>query len=96
MTSTNRKIKKNIRAIAFVDSTCCTGCEICVTICPKKCIDIIESRYNYTGEAKVQAEFCTGCNLCAIDCPWEAIIMINSDGSIKDYSKQLFRVRGYF
>ena len=90
-----RKVKNNIKAVAFVDSAICTGCEICVTICPKKCIYIYESVYNFTGEARVQPEICTGCNLCAIDCPWEAISMVNPDGSIKEYSKQLFRVRGY-
>ncbi|MCH7657851.1 MAG: 4Fe-4S binding protein [Bacteroidetes bacterium] len=94
MNSANNNVKKK-RAVAFVDSAYCTGCAICAAICPVKCIEIVESSFNFTGEAKVSLEICTGCNLCAIDCPWEAISMINPDGSIKEYSKQLFRVRGY-
>ena len=94
MNATNKVTNKK-RAVAFVDSANCTGCAICAAICPVKCIEIIDSPFNYTGEAKVIQDICTGCNLCAIDCPWEAITMINPDGSTKEYSKQLFRVRGY-
>ena len=94
MNSTDTKIKTK-RAVAFVDSNICTGCAICITICPVQCIDIVELSISFNGEAKVNPENCTGCNLCAIECPWEAILMKNPDGSIKDYSKQLSRVRGY-
>ena len=94
MNSSNNITKKK-RAVAFVDSDNCTGCAICAAICPAKCIEIVDSTFNLTGEAILSPEACTGCNLCAIDCPWEAITMINPDGSIKDYSKQLIRVRGY-
>jgi len=94
MNSSNSKIKAK-RAVAFVDSNSCTGCEICATICPVQCIYIFEVSISFNGEAKVNPEICTGCNLCAIECPWEAIVMKNPDGSIKDYSKQLYRVRGY-
>ena len=95
MMNSTDKITKKKRAVAIVDSAICTGCAICVAICPVKCIEIVESTFNLTGEAKVIVGICTGCNLCAIDCPWEAITMINPDGSIKEYSKQLFRLRGY-
>lgn len=95
MNSTMKVQKKDNRAIAFVDSIVCTGCEICASICPVKSIDIVESLFYFTGEAKVNSEICIGCNMCAIECPWDAISMINSDGSIKDYTKQLFRVKGY-
>lgn len=95
MITEKNNTKKRKRAVAFVDSALCTGCEICATVCAVNCIEIIESTFNFTGVAKVNQELCTGCNLCAIDCPWEAMSMINPDGSFKDYSKQLFRVRGY-
>lgn len=95
MGSTINNTKKRKRAVAIVDTDNCTGCAICASICPVKCIDIVESSFNFTGEAKVSLEICTGCNLCAIDCPWDAISMINPDGSIKEYGKQLFRVQGY-
>ena len=94
MNSADKTIKKK-RAVAIVDSEICTGCAICAAICPVNCIDVIESSFSFNGEALVSLEICTGCNLCAIECPWEAILMINPDDSIKEYSKQLSRVRGY-
>lgn len=95
MIAEKNDIKKRKRAVAFIDTALCTGCEICATVCIPECIEIIESNFNFTGEANVDQERCTGCNLCAIDCPWEAITMINPDGSLKDYSKQLSRVKGF-
>ena len=89
--------KKQIknRPKAIVDIIYCTGCEVCIQVCPVDCIASAESDLNFSGIVEIDGEICTGCNLCAIDCPWEAISMIKSDGSYSDYSKQLTKVRGY-
>ncbi len=89
------KTQKRKRATAIVDPIGCTGCEVCIVVCPVDCITLIESDLNFTGVSKVDQEICTGCNLCAIDCPWETISMVYTDGSLADYSKQLSKARGY-
>ena len=92
----SKKKKRNInRPKAIVDITYCTGCEVCVQVCPVDCIEIAESELNFNGIAEIDGKICTGCNLCAIDCPWEAILMIRSDGSYNNYGKQLIKMRGY-
>ena len=93
--SNNKTLKKRKRAAAVVDSITCTGCEICSAVCPVNCITINESEFNFTGLSIVDQEICNGCNLCAIDCPWDAISMLNPDGSLFDYNKQLTKARGY-
>ncbi len=95
MNSVNISSLKRKKAVAVIDSVMCTGCEVCIVVCPVKCISIIESDLNFAGVAKVDQELCTGCNLCAIDCPWETISMVNPDDSLFDYSKQLMKARGY-
>jgi len=92
---TEKKKQNKIRPKAIVDIICCTGCEVCVQVCPVDCITIEDSDLNFNGIAEIDGEICTGCNLCAIDCPWEAISMIKPDGSYSDYSKQLIKARGY-
>ena len=86
------------RAVARIIPDVCTGCGICVPVCPSNCISIVESELNFTGIAEIKDGCCTGCNICAIDCPWTAIFMLNPDGSRKDpeeYERQLKRLRGY-
>ncbi len=93
--SNNKSLKKRKKAVAIIDTISCTGCEICSAVCPVNCITSIESDFNFMGVSHVDQEICTGCNLCAIYCPWDAISMLNPDGSLFDYNKQLIKVRGY-
>ncbi len=95
MTSSGKNGTKRKKAAAVIDSTGCTGCEVCVSVCPPNCISIIESDLNFTGVARVNQELCTGCSFCAIDCPWETIAMVNPDGSLADYSRTMAKLRGY-
>ncbi len=48
----------------------CTGCKICVDVCPAGAIDI-----NSQGKAQIN-ENCTLCRLCVKECPENAIEVI--------------------
>ncbi|MCK4293645.1 MAG: 4Fe-4S binding protein [Planctomycetes bacterium] len=48
----------------------CKGCGLCVTVCPKNCIEISDkSNKNGYFPARVTNSDCTGCAACAIICP---------------------------
>lgn len=82
--------------IAKVDQDKCTACGMCVGICPKKVIELIDvkkpvavkCRNKDKGAAanKVCKVCCIGCGLCARNCPKEAITIENNLAVI-DYSK---------
>jgi 2-oxoglutarate ferredoxin oxidoreductase subunit delta len=53
----------------------CKGCELCISVCPKDCIEQSDTlnRYGvYPMRMKDLAE-CTGCTLCATMCPDTAV-----------------------
>jgi NAD-dependent dihydropyrimidine dehydrogenase PreA subunit len=50
-----------------VDETKCTGCGICLNVCPVKAISMIE------GKAQIDKGKCTNCGVCASACPAGAI-----------------------
>ncbi|OGL45837.1 MAG: ferredoxin [Candidatus Schekmanbacteria bacterium RBG_13_48_7] len=52
----------------MVDSEKCTGCGICVDVCPEGAIEVNQ-------QAVVNNEACTGCAICVSECPDEAIIL---------------------
>ncbi len=52
---------------AVVDITKCTGCEICLEICPSSAIKMIEEK------AKVDPLLCIECGACVPECPEAAI-----------------------
>lgn len=45
----------------------CTGCQICLRVCPFSAIDVVE------GKVRVIGELCKGCGLCNAACPSGAI-----------------------
>ena len=50
----------------------CKGCELCVGICPKHCLDLDRSIVNALGYHPVRltdSGACTSCALCARICP---------------------------
>ena len=65
-----------------IDRELCKGCGLCITVCPKKQIEISDSinpKGYYPAQCKEQdapdpeAARCTGCAMCAITCPDVAI-----------------------
>ena len=64
------KIKANINLSG------CTGCEVCIAVCPvPNCIQKFGDDPTNFG-VYVDYDICIGCQLCAKDCPWETIKMV--------------------
>ena len=64
------KIKANVNLSG------CTGCEVCIAVCPvPNCILKFGDDPSNSG-VYVDYEICIGCQLCAKDCPWETIKMV--------------------
>jgi len=55
--------------IAKVNEDLCTGCRICLSVCPYDAI----SRDEEKGIAIISEKLCTGCGTCAASCPSNAI-----------------------
>ncbi|MBN2301419.1 MAG: 4Fe-4S binding protein [Lentisphaerae bacterium] len=52
---------------AKVDTEKCTGCGLCVDVCPTEAITLTNDK------AKVDAEKCVDCGQCVEECPNNAI-----------------------
>ena len=62
--------------IANVDEDLCSGCGMCVTICPAKAINRVEKQQSHGNtvlRACVDEGLCQGCGLCVSTCPSGAI-----------------------
>ena len=55
----------NVKSVCDKDQ--CNGCGACVSICPKNCVKIEKTIYNYN--AVIREEACIGCHLCRRVCP---------------------------
>jgi heterodisulfide reductase subunit A len=60
-------------SIASVDKELCSGCEICVSVCPYNAIEMGEN--NGKPVAKVLEALCKGCGVCGSTCPTKAITL---------------------
>lgn len=59
--------EKRKKSIATVDSDLCTGCGVCVDMCPMGAISLRDNI------AQVDIQKCTGCGICEDECPVGAI-----------------------
>ena len=63
---------------ALVNLGACTGCEVCIAVCPvPACIEKFGDDPANFG-VYVNYDICIGCMLCAKDCPWDTIRMVPS------------------
>lgn len=59
-----------------IDENVCKGCGLCVTVCPKKILELASDRINakgYNPARCVDQTACIGCAMCGIICPDSAI-----------------------
>ena len=59
----------------------CKACELCVSVCPKRCLELDQEAVNVKGYhpiAFVNRDGCIGCANCAIICP-DAVITVYRD-----------------
>jgi len=50
-----------------IDETRCTGCGVCLDLCPQEAI-VLEA-----GRAEIRQDLCSGCGICVSACPQGAI-----------------------
>jgi heterodisulfide reductase subunit A2 len=56
-------------ATAFIDDNRCSGCKVCIELCPYKAITFDENK----KVSKVNEAVCKGCGTCVAACPCNAI-----------------------
>ena len=73
--------KKQPKQLAVIDQNGCTGCEMCIVVCPVDCIEIVPGPEHAELRQLVEVDLdrCIGCTLCAQYCPWETIYMTDHD-----------------
>lgn len=65
----------------------CKGCELCISVCPKKILTLHKSKLNAKGfhpACVTDADSCIGCANCAVMCPDGAISVYREDSEDSD------------
>lgn len=60
----------------------CKACELCISVCPKECLDLDQEEVNVKGYHPVtlaDPDECIGCARCAVICP-DAVINVYREG----------------
>ncbi len=80
-----RKIPRDVLMATYfirdADPGDCTGCGLCVDICPVKAIEMED------GIPFVDVDWCIGCGVCAVPCPTSAVRLIRRNDALppKDF-----------
>jgi 2-oxoglutarate ferredoxin oxidoreductase subunit delta len=64
--------------VTFSDELC-KGCGLCVSVCPKKILQLDQDRLNSKGyhpASCVDQSLCIGCAFCAVQCP-DSVITVD-------------------
>jgi electron transport complex protein RnfB len=66
------------RPKALINPDSCTGCEVCIAVCPVDCIDKVPGPEHpgLGATCVIDQPRCIGCWLCEKICPWTAITMV--------------------
>jgi heterodisulfide reductase subunit A len=81
--------------VAVVDEKLCSGCQICIDLCPYTAISFVPN--DGTGTARVNEALCKGCGTCVAACPAGAIearhfadkqIYAEIEGLLQGFSRQ--------
>jgi heterodisulfide reductase subunit A len=64
MTILSRESMQAGGPVAMVDASKCTGCSLCVSVCPYHAIELTKD----TETAEVNPALCKGCGVCASSC----------------------------
>ena len=77
--------KKRPRELAVINQEGCTGCEVCLEVCPVDCMYVVAGpEYDVHKKlVEIDLDVCIGCKLCVKYCPWETIEMIAADQSFE-------------
>jgi len=78
--------------IAIVDEDLCSGCRLCISICPYKAIEPVEEEVNgkIVTRAKVNEALCMGCGACVVACPSGAMQQFGfKDKQLKPMIKEM-------
>lgn len=70
------------KIVFHVNEEYCKGCGLCVTVCPKKILELSTERTNSKGYNPMQiinVDECIGCLSCAMMCPDVAIEIESMD-----------------
>jgi formate hydrogenlyase subunit 6/NADH:ubiquinone oxidoreductase subunit I len=85
---------KSPRQLAVVDQHGCTGCEVCIVVCPVDCLEIapgVEYHAAYMKLIEVDYDRCIGCSICVQVCPWDTIAMFPTEKALEIAPSQTLR-----
>src|SRR5437016_5421606 len=73
--------KKRPKELAVINQAGCTGCEVCLEVCPVDCMYVVAGpEYDVHKKlVEIDLDVCIGCKLCVKYCPWDTIEMIDSE-----------------
>jgi NAD-dependent dihydropyrimidine dehydrogenase PreA subunit/predicted DNA-binding transcriptional regulator len=91
-----KKIPRDVLMATYflreTDQEKCTGCGLCVDICP---VQVVKMEGDFPA---VDKEWCIGCGVCAVPCPTSAVKLVRKSDSIppkdfKELHSQILRER---